>query len=86
MLLHQFLENYQISLSELAKISGLSKATIHNVATGKRLNILAETAVRIQLATENEVKVAELLGHEYTRVIAKEIDKRLDAFNKGRLK
>ena len=81
----EFLKEYQISMSDLAKISGLSKACIHNLVTGKRTYIAADTAVRIQLATENEVKVCDLLGHYYTRVVARDIDKRLEKFNKGTL-
>lgn len=83
--LKNFLIEYDINMSDISKISGLSKACIHHICNGKRKNISIDTAIRIQLATENLVTVTDLLGRHYVRVIAKGIDKRLEQFNKGDL-
>lgn len=81
MLLLQYLNYRDISISDFARVSGLSKATIHNLCTYKRSKITLDTAIRVQLATRNLVKVADLYGITHTKKVSREIEKNLNKFD-----
>lgn len=80
--LQKFFEIYDISISELARIAGICRPVMSQIKNNKSKKITAETAIRIQLATENVVKIADLVGERHIKSISSEIEKRLDNFKK----
>jgi len=80
--LKKFLDEYEVSMTDFAEIAGLSKATIHNVISQKRKKISLETAVKIQLATENRVLCADLFGIKHLSILGKAIESRIEHYRR----
>jgi len=80
--LKELFKKFDISVADLAFLTGLSRSAIYFLKDGKRKNLSAETAVKIQLATKNKVTVADLIGQKNVKRIAKDIQKRLDIYEK----
>lgn len=59
MKLEEWLVNKNLSIYQFAKRASLSTPTIYNALLGKRVS--RRTAVKIEIATDREITVAEIL-------------------------
>lgn len=60
MKLKEYIEQYAVNQSALARILRVDRVTIHRICKGQRPRI--DLALRIQKATRGEVTAQELLG------------------------
>jgi hypothetical protein len=64
MQLNTYLAKHKISLGGLARKAGISKTTLHNIATGQLIHgPRVDVALRIQAATGGRVKPADLVSN-----------------------
>lgn len=63
MKLHDYLKSKGIAPYKFAKEAGLGYGTVYDIVNGKRLELNARTISKINLATDGEVGIFDLLPH-----------------------
>jgi predicted transcriptional regulator len=76
--LKTYLNKNKITIVDFAKIALLTPGCIHHLISGRRKNIALLTAVCVQMASNNEVKIVDLLGYERVRLLGSKIQKNID--------
>jgi predicted transcriptional regulator len=78
MKLEEYIKKNKLTIKEFAEISLLTPACVHHVISGRRKNIALLTALCIQLGSNNQVKLVDLIGYDRLRILGNKIQKNID--------
>jgi predicted transcriptional regulator len=78
--LEKYLLKRKVNAQTFAFRSGLSKATVHNIITGKRTKIELDSVVRVIETSNHEITLKDLVGKARYKEIMVELKKRSEIF------